>query len=263
MLCISRITDETYCQNFGNDRNKFYIELRCNLECEANSDVCSKCSSKSDTHKVQSSRKFNHGKVTEPIQDNSHIYGGKWYMDAVKKYGTPTQEVIDFAEKFQRDARNLSEVNTVVIPVKKGRKPKVASDGQEEKPVIKKTRKPKVAPEITDETIEQPTKLSKKKKTPITPYSSLVNTTNKLVHKEVSIPTHIETKLEEIDSEGYEIEYIRLVPFEANGTTYFKDSKKNKLYKKIKEKGIGAYVGRWNPDTDMIITDIPDSDDEN
>jgi hypothetical protein len=26
---------------------------------------------------------------------------------------------------------------------------------------------------------------------------------------------------------------------------------------------IGPYVGRWNPDTDSVLTDIPDSDDEN
>ena len=41
------------------------------------------------------------------------------------------------------------------------------------------------------------------------------------------------------------------------------ESVKNKLYKKIKDKTIGPYIGRWNPDMDSIHTDIPDSDEEN
>jgi hypothetical protein len=101
-----------------------------------------------------------------------------------------------------------------------------------------------------------------RKKTIETPYSTLVSTTHQMVHKEVSLPTHIESKLEEIDSEGFSIEYIKLSVFEVGQATYFRDSSKNKLYKKIKEKGIGNYVGRWNPDTESIITDIPDSDEE-
>ena len=67
---------------------------------------------------------------------------------------------------------------------------------------------------------------------------------------------------QEIESEGFSIEYIKLSVFEVGQATYFRDSSKNKLYKKIKEKGIGNYVGRWNPDTESIITDIPDSDEE-
>jgi hypothetical protein len=67
--------------------------------------------------------------------------------------------------------------------------------------------------------------------------------------------------MEEVDSSGYTIQYIKLTVFDANGTSYFRDAIKNKLYKKVKDK-IGVYIGRWNPDTDSIITDIPDSDDE-
>jgi hypothetical protein len=67
--------------------------------------------------------------------------------------------------------------------------------------------------------------------------------------------------MEEVDSSGYSIEYIKLTVFDANGTSYFRDAIKNKLYKKVKDK-IGVYVGRWNPDTDSIIADIPDSDEE-
>jgi hypothetical protein len=280
MLCISRITEDTYCQNFGNGHNKFYVELRCNVPCSTGSDVCGKCSQKSSTCKVQHSRKFDHGKVNEPIPDNSHIYGSKWYKDSVKKYGAPESDSIDFAEQYQRDARSNIVVSKpiiqptqpeVVVPVKKTRKPKVADESSEATPV-KRSRKPKVAPEpsSTDSNeivIETQTETSKKvtnsrKKVETTPYSTLVNNKAPLVYKEVSLPTHIETKLEDIDIDGFTIEYIQLSQFEHNGSTYFRDIKKNKLYKKVKDK-IGPYIGRYNPDSDCVVTDIPDSDDEN
>jgi hypothetical protein len=262
-------------------------------------DICTRCSDKSSANPLQTSRKFNHGKVNESIPDASHIYGGKWYNEAVKKYGVPPQDIIEFAQKYQKDARSgltqfiepeiqdTTESPVQVEPIKKkGRRPKVVQDSgdttitnQEEKP---KKRRPKVVSEATvAETVEQvetskPEQQSKKpiiiikktaatRKTPTntSPYSALVTPTTQLVHKEVTLPTHIETTLEEIDSEGYEIEYVKLQIFEVGQATYFRDSTKNKLYKKIKEKGIGSYVGRWNPDTDSIQTDIPDSDDEN
>lgn len=297
MFCISRITDETYAQQFGNGRNKFYLEFRCNLPCTVGKDVCTKCSDKSSANPLQTSRKFNHGKINESIPDASHIFGGKWYNEAVKKYGTPSPDIIEFAQKYQRDARSgLTQIDELEIqdttelptPVeqpikKKGRRPKVMLDGdsstQEEK--LKK-QQPNVASDMTqNETVETPVnevvKKTKKpvivikktqttRKTPPTntsPYTALVTPTTQLIHKEVTLPTHIESSLEEIDSEGYEIEYVKLQIFEVGQATYFRDSTKNKLYKKIKDKGIGPYVGRWNPDTDSIQTDIPDSDDEN
>lgn len=222
MRCISRITDDTYSQKFGDGYHKFYVELRCNMPCTEL--ICSRCS-KSEC-KTQHSRKFDHGTINEPIPDRSHIYGGKWYTDIVKRYGEPTKEVIEFAEKYQRDARSETIAQVEIA---------------EPKP---KRIRPKVA------------KAPRKKETP---YSNLANTTP-LIHKEVTLPTHIETKLEDIDTEGFTIEYIKLIPFEHNGSTYFKDSK-NKLYKKIKDK-IGQYIGRFNPENDSIAN-IPDSDDEN
>ena len=33
MLCLSRYTDDTYAQQFGDGRHKFYLEFRCNRPC--------------------------------------------------------------------------------------------------------------------------------------------------------------------------------------------------------------------------------------
>ena len=302
MLCISRYTDDTYAQQFGDGRHKFYLEFRCNRPCLKNMNTCAKCAEKSSTTTLQHSRKFNHGNVNEPIPDNSHIFGGKWYYDGVRKWGAPPSEIIEFAFQYQKEARGefiisesqnsefdkiekesiseemprakkiIENSDITPTPVKRGRKPKVAPETpienvpltEETKPV-KRGRKPKVAPENTPtepNPLPEPKKSTPRKKNIDTPYSSLVNTKNQLVHKEVSLPTHIETQLEQIDSEGYQIEYIQLSLFDVNGASYYRDSKKNKLYKKIKDKGVGPYVGRWNPDTDSIISNIPDSDDE-
>jgi len=273
MLCISRYTDETYAQHFGNGRNKFYLEFRCNRACSNNEKYCSKCSNKSPLNKLQQSRKFNHGDINEPIPDSSHIFGGKWYNDRVKKWGAPPSEIIEFAIKYSNEARKgfitIETPSEIITPVPsiKSKKPKVSEPVLEQVTeqitvVPKKGKKPKVASEssitITDHS--EPKKQVRKKPT-VTPYSTLVSTTPHLVHKEVSLPTHIESKMEEVDSSGYSIQYIKLTVFDANGTSYFRDALKNKLYKKVKDK-IGIYVGRWNPDTDSIIADIPDSDEE-
>ena len=263
-------------------------------------DCCAKCAEKSPSTILQHSRKFNHNNVNETIPDISHIYGGKWYFEGCRKWGPPPSEIIEFAIQYQKEARGNFVVNDYVCdelykdkkqsitqemprakktetlnldgtsaPVKRTRKPKIAPADDETNEIIKpvkRSRKPKIAPENTTENVDTSLEPKKKaiprKKTIETPYSTLVSTTHQMVHKEVSLPTHIESKLEEIDSEGFSIEYIKLSVFEVGQATYFRDSSKNKLYKKIKEKGIGNYVGRWNPDTESIITDIPDSDEE-
>ena len=83
----------------------------------------------------------------------------------------------------------------------------------------------------------------------------------KMIEKEVVLPTHLEER-EEVDTDGFEIEYVKLSMFSLNDVSYFRDSKKNKLYKKIKEKTIGTYVGRYDPLTETIDHEVPDSDEE-
>jgi len=277
MLCISRYTDETYAQHFGNGRNKFYLEFRCNRPCSNNQNHCTKCSNKSPLNKLQQSRKFNHGDVNEPIPDNSHIFGGKWYNDGIKKWGEPSSDIIEFAIKSRTEAREgfMAVELSVPLPLKKPIVTKtlelvpitevLVSEPTIEQVITapKKRGKPKVASKPTDTIADtsEPKKRVGRKKPLVTPYSTLVNSTPQLIHKEISLPTHMEYKMEEIDSSGYTIQYIKLTLFDANGVSYFRDATKNKLYKKVKDK-IGGYVGRWNPDTDSIITDIPDSDEE-
>ena len=55
------------------------------------------------------------------------------------------------------------------------------------------------------------------------------------------------------------MEIIRVAPFEHDGRKYFRDERKNKLYKATSATP-GPYIGRWNPRLSAIETDIPDSD---
>ena len=71
----------------------------------------------------------------------------------------------------------------------------------------------------------------------------------------MSIPTHIE-QFEEMEVDEYEVEEIKLVPFEHNDITYLRAAK-DKLFDQTYN-----YIGRYDPHTDGIRNDIPDSDDE-
>lgn len=321
--CLSRYTKEEFAQHFGNGRNKFYIEFCCGRPCPKEINRCAQCLEKS-ARAIQASRRFEHGNVCDPIPDDSHIYGGKWYHESVKKYGAPPVEIIEFALSYQREARGDFVVEqpdyeakdrkrTLVIDdMPRAKKDIIESptteDTIEKAPVVKRGRKkpviaveaPKVSTEVTAEVkveTEKPKRGKKKpqilddttstasevitepvekkkpssgagrksKKTEANPYNSLINSTtesSQMVYKEVTLPTHLETTLDEFDTDGYEIEYVKLSLFEHKSSSYFRDSSKNKIYKKIKDNMIGDYVGRYNPDTDSILSDIPDSDDE-
>jgi len=146
-------------------------------------------------------------------------------------------------------ATTATDTSVTVAPVKRSKKPKVVADNTVEpaktpaktsaKTSAKKTRKPKEEPKVCPSL--QPTER---------------------IHKEVSLPTYIEKTMEEFDTDGYSIEYIKLSSFELGQASYFRDRTKNKLYKKHKDNRIGDYVGRYDPNTDSLVTDVPDSDDE-
>jgi hypothetical protein len=207
-------------------------------------------------------------------------------MEGVKKWGAPSADRVEYAKQFQMEARG----EYVVMPqgttlsantgyalekqVKamdenavsemprakkeesdKPRKPKIGK----QKPVVGDVPEPiqvqEVKPEQALESEVKPVKTRKPRKKPEIGPSALLP-----LHKEVVLPTHMESTIEEFDTDGFEIEYVRLSTFEHESQTYFRDLKKNKLYKKIKEKTIGSYVGRYDPDMNMIHTDVPDSD---
>lgn len=305
MLCVSRVARINNTERFADGKHVFYLEYRCNRPCIENNKYCKHCSRKDPAAPHQFFMSFEHGDVNQPITEKSHIFGGKWYIEAVKKYGAPPPEIIEFALQFQQEARKgfdtiitmpsqiddeihkedlqstakemprAKKEETAVsdqVKPKRTRKPKVAPPNESAtdkvetesqiKPV-KRTRKPKAVntETVTAITKEETTIKPKKVTSPVEPQPLILP--NQMKHQEVVLPTYMETTIEEINTDDYEIEYVTLSIFEVGQATYLRDCLKNKLYKKIKDKGVGAYIGRWNPDTESIITDIPDSDDEN
>ena len=206
-------------------------------------------------------------------------------MEGVKKWGAPSADRVEYAKQFQTEARGdyvvMPQGTTLEKQVKaidesvsiemprakkeesdKPRKPKIGK----QKPVVgdvpenqevKPEQSPEPVPVPAAVPAAVPVKTRKPRKKPEIGPSALLP-----LHKEVVLPTHMESTIEEFDTDGFEIEYVRLSTFEHESQTYFRDSKKNKLYKKIKEKTIGSYVGRYDPDMNMIHMDVPDSDSE-
>jgi len=280
MRCLSRVTDHSTAQHFADQRHKFYLESRCGRPTLPSTDVCLRCSVKVESCTNQNSRLFLHGKVYELLPPKSHLYGGPWYMEGVKKWGAPSMDRIEYAKQFQMEARGEYAVmpqgttlHTLEKQVKAMDENAVSEMPRAKKEESDKPHKPKIGkqkpvvgdiepvqeakPEAKQEVKQEPApvKTRKPQKKPEIGPSALLP-----LHKEVVLPTHIESTIEEFDTEGFEVEYTRLFTFEHESHTYFRDLKKNKLYKKIKEKTIGSYVGRYDPDTDRIYTDVPDSD---
>jgi hypothetical protein len=273
MLCISRITDPSHARHFGDGVHKFYLEMRCPQPALPHQLICQKCTKIYDECKNQFCGLYDHGKVNEPIPDRSHMYGGLWYREKVKEWGEPPREILALAIQYQENARQGLEIKEIrpsmitemsVEPKKKGRAKAVPEDLTPAVPEEDLTPAPKR--KTKEEATEPKPKIAKPKvakaKPKVSPTPKVSpKQTSETHHKEVAIPTHMEKSMEEFDIDGFEFEYVTLVPFEANETNYFRDRKKEKLYKNIKGT-IGHYVGRWDPDTESIHTEVPDSDEE-
>ena len=274
--CHTRITNKN-CKYFADGVHKFYLEYCCMRPCIEGQTRCKSCIKIHKGARSQFDSTYPHGHMSEPIPDHSHIFGGKWYNERVHDWGAPSEEVIALALQHQAEARQFyiiptitsSKADSVSTLHDMGRPKKVVDENTEP---VKRTRKPKVgvmpsetvataevAVEVSAEVVEKKPKAPRKK--PTKPKEEPVKVE---VHicKEVVIPTHIEEKIEEVDTQDYEIEYIILTFLEVDKTTYYHDAKKQKIYEIIKNKEIGPYVGRYCPRTESICTDVPDSDEE-
>ncbi len=76
------------------------------------------------------------------------------------------------------------------------------------------------------------------------------------------IATTIESNEDPIEVEN--IEEVSIMAIKINETVYYIDSNKKKIYEKMKDGGIGKYVGRYNSKIQgKIDRSVVDSDDEN
>lgn len=289
MLCHSRTTREIHAKYYPDGIHKFYLELRCNAPCHEDLSICVKCLERYDAYHLQYTYKFEHGTIYDPIPERSHIYGGAWYTKCAARFGQPPPEIIALAEQYQFEARNgtsVAHLLSKVVAPSTSMKEALAQVAQVTQAPIKRVRKPKVATTNAAATIAAPIAAPipapiaepipapiaapipapiadevKPKKKSVPRKKPVAKQIPERIHKEVTLPTHIEKTLEVFDTDEYEIVHVMLTPFELNDVHYFRDPSKNKLFQK-KGKGMGEYVGRYDPYTESLVTDIPDSDDE-
>lgn len=237
--CIGRIAKVSGIEHFSDGKHRFYIAYRCSNQSLVHSNCCSRCVDRG-TDKIQSSGKFDHGLITGPIPDHSHMYGGKWYRDGCIMWGPPLPDAVRIAEEqYQLTSPAHEEIEVpippviqVVTPPKRLKKIGAANTTA----IAPKPKKPAAKPTVKPATIKE----------------------TKIEH---IIATHVEKDMEEVYIDDYEVEHVKLSPFEHNDVMYYRDSKKNKLFEQVKG-GFGAYVGRYDSYNDTIRNDIPDSDDE-
>ena len=278
--CHTRVTNKN-CKYFADGIHKFYLEYCCMNPCIEGQTCCKSCIKIHKGARSQFDSTYPHGHMSEPIPAHSHIFGGTWYEERIKDWGEPSAEVIALALQHQVEARQfymiptLSKESILSTSHDMGRPKKVVEPIKDvpEKPVIeKRSRKPKVGiitvlEPVVESAVEsavetKPKPKAKPRNKTVKPKEEVKKLEVQPICKEVVIPEYIEENIEEIDIQQYETEYIILTPIEIDKITYWHDTKKQKLYEIIKNKQIGPYIGRYCPNTALICTDVPDSDEE-
>jgi len=154
----------------------------------------------------------------------------------------------------------LSDGCAQLAPVTKRRKIRVVTESAPApEPAPKKKRKIRIVPSDETESISTAQSSATKKegaktmppkrasaKAPVEDRVLMVHVTS--FEKEMNV-------LPVVD-----VETVRLVLLQHAGKTYYHDPTKHKLYARIGAKAVGAYVGRWDPRSERICTDVHDSD---
>jgi len=209
---------------------------------------------------------------TEPVSESAAILALFFPKEATLLPTTPKEATLlpttpkEETSSAATSSAATSSAATSSVQTEKRRKPRVTKkkeevpqpeekkeeeqeqEPQEEKP--KKTRAKRT-------TKPQKSQKSQKSQKPVKESSSSQPT-----HQDSCIPTHLEHTMEPHRLDDYEVEYVPLTIFIYDNVVYFRDAPKNKLYRRVKEKTAGPYVGRYDAATDAILTDIPDSDEE-
>jgi hypothetical protein len=242
LRCYARTTSEKNKLQFGDNKHHFYLELRCEEKAIKGKFACYKCLAKNPECRTQSSKQFDHGLITEPITETSHIYGSKWYYDSIKSYGEPTRESVEYAEQFSRECAD--------------------PDKHKGSPPIKEVSAmpPKKGTTSTKRTTASSSQ--SKGSSTSTSSSSSSSSDGRRRDKPSTTAVYIENNIDITIVE--EVEYVKLKEIEYSGKKYYMTSDKNQVYVKGINGSIGSYQGRWSEELSKIeeSPEISDEDDE-
>jgi hypothetical protein len=127
LRCHARLTQWESRSKIGSSKFCALKVFVCNLV-PTKGLLCEVCSQRSRDTPRHSPRL--HGLLTEPIPEDSHIYGSAWYWKQVAKFGDPPAEWVESAKEQQRladlwiEAKPKLRVDT--MPPKKKQEPKAS-----------------------------------------------------------------------------------------------------------------------------------------
>jgi len=217
-----------------------WTEFRCPNVVSGDVKVCVGCSNKLPKYKYQSSQKCDHGLIGGPYPTDSKLYGSPFYLREVKEGFTLL------------DADELRAKEAVATAISKMTKKKVVAPVVEVAQVAEITVAPAPAAPIP-----------KPKKTPIKVKAKPTNTVTTPAPV-VPLPDTSATMLESMALKPLtvsEVIVVKVRKLRHKGKDYYFDPNSGKLYNALtKEVGVGAYAGRYNPESDILDTEYPDSD---
>ncbi len=255
--CLGRIMrdGDSHRGRFQNNR-RFYFEYRC-PKTVSNTVLCQRCEEWKTRGKTRDQYRAHYGVVSDPLPEDCHIFGSKWYESKVKEYGSPSDADMGKAKQAQTEARKGVVVETKQeVPVVPAVKPEAKKRGRKKAAVepVPHPLPPPPQPEPKPDPKPDPNP---------NPNPDPPKPKSKRRPKAVAQPPPVAEPKVPIQAveEGpplKDLEVVKIVvrSFYHNDTKYYLDPIKSKLYSAAKDK----YVGRWNPEEETIDTEFPDSD---
>ena len=263
--CYGRLVDDIKTGRFA-DGHKFHLELRCSRKTISGTKLCGMCHEKTTDFNTRtlSGKKIQHpqvlhGLIDEPIPFESHIFEGLWYEKRLKDWGEPCAEEMAKGKKAQMEASGgvVAATPEIVVPA-----PAPGPEAPKKRGVKKVALETITEPVCIPTPAAAPAAIPKKKR-------ELKSAAPVSTHQVKQVPQIQAPKIEVLAKEAIEtsttdkeILFITVRRFQHNGRQYFLDSKKNKLYTVGIDKRPGVYHGRWNPESETMDTNFPDSDSE-
>jgi hypothetical protein len=246
--------------NQSGRNTRIHFEYRCNGK-SAEQNLCKRCLDRKTKKSNNFSQKY-HGLVTEPYFEDSLFYGSPAFESKVKKLGMPSEDDMGRAKKAQEDARKgvvAQEVKAVIQETKPEAKPEPKRRSR------KKPGEPVPLPPPPPEPEPTPDPPPAPPAPPAPPHPKpAAKRTSKKKEAPVASPGKPVVSVQAVETSSLpsEVEIVKIVVrhFFANDTHYFRDPVKNKLYGVGNDKRPTKYIGRWDPESETIDTEFPDSD---
>lgn len=242
--CADRNSFRLYMEKDGEIKVGKYIwtELKC-PNVASNDKTCTECAIKLPKHKYQSSPKCDHGFVDGPYPSDSKLYGSPFYNKQIKE-GWKINEV---DEKRAKEAQLNACSSMPKKSVKSEEVPAVVVQAVEKavtKPPVtkapKQPRKVKVIKNATEVVLAHVNTVEP---------TSLPNDLGPAKFLEAMTPP---IKIQDVI-------IVKVKKIRCQGTDYYFDSISGKIYA-VATYGVGAYKGRYDPETNILTASFPDSD---